>query len=183
MAWSMLDAPPIYLTSFSAALAGTGTLYQGFDEAVPWPDMTSTAPPGYPLYPHQLTNGDWITVFVSVGANQQVMAALDNHTIHRTVLTLPIYDRIVANGAAEEVHFVRAATFLLRGYKLASNEQYLDLVYLGENGQMNCASAATATPIDSFTVTPSFVTVTPTPTSTATPTATASPTPTGTPTL
>lgn len=164
---------------FSAALTGTGTLYQGFDEA-PWTDMSSIAPIGYPLLPHQLTEGDWITKFVTTGVTAEVIAALDNHFIHRTVLALPIYDRTVSNGAAGSVHFVRLDTFLLRGYRMSSGERYLDLVYLGQTAPINCASAATATPINTVTVTPNFVTVTPTLTKTATPTATRTSTPTST---
>ena len=159
LAWQAEDTN---LTSYSAALTGTGTLYQGFDEVVPWPDANSPAPAGYPLYPHQLTEGDWLMVFVSNGADRRVLAALDNHIIHRTVLALPIYDKIVANGAAESVHFVRLGTFLLRGYDFGI-EPSLDLVDLGAAAPLNCNSAATATPIDSLTMTPSFVTVTSTP--------------------
>jgi len=179
LAWRTGDATII---SFSVALTGTGTLYQGFDEVVPWPDTSSTAPEGYPLAPHQLTVGDWITVFVSEGADQRVFDALNNHIIQRTVLSLPIYDKIVANGAAESVHFVRLGTFLLRGYYLPSTKPHLDLVYLGDAAALNCNSAATATPNTSFTVTPRFVTLTPTPTKTDTPTATTTSTPTSTPT-
>jgi hypothetical protein len=165
------------LTTFSAALTGTGTLYQGFDEVVPWPDSTLYGPPGYPLAPRQLTPGDWMQDMHGVVYDSRVLAALDNHIIHRTVLALPIYDRLIGNGADAYVHFMRMGSFLLRGYSVGS-QTFLDLVYLGSTTLLNCTTAATATPIVSGTITPSFATVTMTPSPTVTPSATTTPSPT-----
>jgi hypothetical protein len=169
------------ITTFSAALTGTGTLYQGFDEVVPWPDPNTPAPAGYPLYPHQLTTGDWVSGQAGSVDSAGVRAALNDHIIHRTVMALPIYDNIAGSGVNTSMHFARLGTFLLRGYATGGAEPYLDLVYLGSGAQFNCDSSATATPVESTTVTPHFATVTATLSATMTPSPTATVTPTSTP--
>jgi len=125
-------------TSFAAAITGTGTLAQGFNEVVPWPDPSTIAPTGYPLYPHQLTEGDWITGSTGNTASSDISAALNYHIDHKTVMSLPIIDRYVGNGQNVAVHFVRMGQFLLRGFSITTSPYYLDLVYLGPTDVPQC---------------------------------------------
>ncbi len=159
--------------AFSAAISGTGTLEQGFDEVVPWPDPNSAPPSGYPLLPHELTVGDWVAGFDGTANGPRVYAAFNDHVIHHTVLSLPIFDRIVGINTSEAIHVARVGNFLVRWFDKSGN--YLDLVYLGEASPLRCSTSSTITPTATspsiFTVTPHFSTVTPTPTPTETPTA------------
>jgi hypothetical protein len=117
---------------FAAAMTGTGTLAQGFEEVVPWPDPNSPEPPGYPLYPGQLTVGDWITGSTGNVDSSDTRAALQYHIDHKTVMSLPIVDRAVGNGQNAYFHHAWLGDFLLRGFSLGGGTgSYLDLVYLG----------------------------------------------------
>src|SRR5581483_1727495 len=118
------------ITDITAALSGTGTLAQGFDEVVPWPDPNTSAPTNYPLYPHQLTVGDWVKVYPGSPNSAGTTAALTAHVSQKTVMSLPIVDNEVGQGSNEAVHFARMGNFLLRGFSFSGN--YLDLVYLGQ---------------------------------------------------
>jgi hypothetical protein len=168
--------------TFSASLSGTGTLDQGFDEVVPWPDPNSLSPGGYPLLPHQLNPGDWLSA-TSGGINGTLMfAALEQHVVRRSVLALPIYDQLVTSGTTISVHMAHMGAFLLNGFYQGGSKSYLDLAYLGPAESSFCTSAITPTPLPPSSVTPSFATMTPTPTASPTSTATATSTPTNTPT-
>src|SRR5215475_1575346 len=105
-----------------------------------------TKPPsGYPLLPHELTVSDWVAGFDSTASNLRVQAALDNHIIHHTVLSLPIFDRIIGMNTSEAIHVARFGNFLLRGYDKTSG-RYLDLVYLGEAPPLQCSTNSTIAP-------------------------------------
>jgi len=119
------------VASFAAAITGTGTLAQGFDEVTPWPDPSTSAPEGYPLYPHQLSPGDWIYGFTGNVNSSDVTAALRYHVDHKTVMSLPIVDRAVGNGQNIFFHHAWLGDFLLRGFSLSAAPSYFDLVYIG----------------------------------------------------
>jgi len=106
------DSPVV----FAAAITGTGTLAQGFNEVIPWPDPNSTAPAGYPLLPGQLSPGDWIAESTGTIGTADVTAALNYHIDHKTVMSLPIVDRSVGTGQYGALHFNRMGQFLLRGF-------------------------------------------------------------------
>ena len=118
------------VVELTAALSGTGTLAQGFQEVTPWPDPSTTAPPGYPLLPGQLSPGDWVAGSSGLLNTQAIRAAFDAHIEHKTVMSLPIADQSVGTGQNAAFHFIRLGHFLLRGYNLSSTS-YFDLVYLG----------------------------------------------------
>ena len=119
------------------ALTGTGTLEEGFDEVVPWPDSNSAAPPGYPLAPHRLNAGDWLYEATNVSISADMQAALDDHIAHQTVMILPIVDSKVMAGMNAFSHMNRFGNFLLRGSGSGGNP-YLDLVYVGEPSPPPC---------------------------------------------
>lgn len=116
--------------ALTAALSGTGTLAQGFQEVTPWPDSGTTPPAGYPLLPGQLSAEDWIAGSSGSINTTGIRAALDAHIGHKTVMSLPIVDQAVGAGQNVSFHFARLGNFLLRGYAL-SGSTYFDLVYLG----------------------------------------------------
>ncbi|MEO7908304.1 MAG: pilus assembly protein TadG-related protein [Roseiflexaceae bacterium] len=136
-------------------LAEDGNLELGFDEVVMsprirsstgtqyatgWPDPNSAEVPGYPLFPHQLSEGDWIYANTGNNGSNAVKAALDYHIANRTVLNLPIVDRVIGPGGANTyMHFDRMGAFLLRGYNLTGTG-YFDLVYVGKSSKTACLS-------------------------------------------
>jgi len=124
--------------SFAAAITGTGTLAQGFNEVVPWPDPNSTAPKGYPLLPGQLSPGDWIAESSGTIGSADAVAALNYHIDHRTVMSLPIVDQSVGTGQNGALYFNRMGQFLLRGFSITSSPSYFDLVYLGQTIMPSC---------------------------------------------
>jgi hypothetical protein len=130
LSWN--PAVPVNAAQFTAALSGTGTLSQGFEEVVPWPDPNSAAPSGYPLLPGQLGLGDWVrTVDLSLINSTGSIAALQYHLDHRTVMALPIVNALVYNGQTGAAHFGQMGNFLLRGFALGGPSPYFDLVYIG----------------------------------------------------
>jgi hypothetical protein len=132
-----------------------GNLDLGFDEVVMdppiksstgkqyttgWPDPNSAEVTGYPLFPHQLSEGDWIYGNTGNDGASGVKDALDYHIANRTVLNLPIVDRVIGSGGANSYfHFVKMGAFLLRGYDLTANG-YFDLVYVGGANKTACLS-------------------------------------------
>jgi hypothetical protein len=129
--------------ALTSALTGTGTLEEGFDEVVPWPDPNSAAPSGYPLAPHRLTASDWLYEATNGSISADMQAALAYHIAHRTVMVLPIVDRRVTTGMNAFAHMNRFGNFLLRGSGGGGNP-YLDLVYVGEPNPPPCESASVA---------------------------------------
>jgi hypothetical protein len=119
------------------ALTGTGTLEEGFDEVVPWPDSNSATPPGYPLAPHRLNAGDWLYEATNVSISADMQAALDYHIAHKTVMILPIVNSRVGAGTNVFSHMNRFGNFLLRGSG-GGGSPYLDLVYVGEPSPPPC---------------------------------------------
>jgi hypothetical protein len=122
--------------AITAALTGTGTLEQGFDEVVPWPDTNNPPPDGYPLRPGRLNEGDWIYGASGFTGSSGVNAALDYHIRQRTVMVLPIVDRMVGSGQNTYWGMQAFGNFLLRGY----GRGYLDLVYVGKTNPVPCTS-------------------------------------------
>jgi len=135
-------------------LTGDGNLDVGFDEVVlsppirsstgtryttGWPDPNSAEVTGYPLFPKQLSEGDWIYANTGNNGSSGVKAALDYHISNRTVLNLPIVDRAIGNGSNTYMHFVKMGAFLLRGYDLTGTG-YFDLVYVGNASKTACLS-------------------------------------------
>jgi hypothetical protein len=85
--------------SLADMLTGVGNLGSGFDEVVMdppitsstgkqyttgWPDPNSNEVTGYPLFPHQLSEGDWIYGNPGWSSSSAVDAALDVHITERT---------------------------------------------------------------------------------------------------
>ncbi|HEX5692379.1 MAG TPA: hypothetical protein VFX76_20325 [Roseiflexaceae bacterium] len=127
-------------SAFTSAMSGTGTLSQGFDEA-PWPagDVGIPKPDSYPWFPHQFNTGDWTYGTSGVTLGAAVRAALDQHIVDRTLMTLPLYDASVGVGANTSVHVAKPGAFLLRGYGTASGGRlYFDLVYIDEPALGSC---------------------------------------------
>ena len=86
-------------TETADMLAGPGNLSEGFTEAA-WPDKNNLnlpKPTGYPIYPHELSGGDWISSNTGVGNGSDVRAALDFHKKNKTVMNLPIFDVLREN--------------------------------------------------------------------------------------
>lgn len=119
-------------------LTGDGDLDIGFKEVAPWPNPNASAPTGYPLYPGQLTDGDWIPGNTGNTNSTAVRAALDYHKANRTILNLPIVDQSVQQGQNAAYHFVRLGAFYLRDYNLTGNNSYFDLVYIGQASKKAC---------------------------------------------
>jgi von Willebrand factor type A domain len=133
-------------------VAGDGSLDVRFDEVVldppltqdyrhttGWPDPSSPEVPGYPLSPHQLTEGDWVYGNTGFSMSNDVGAALDYHIANRTVLNLPIVDKVVGGGRNTYIHFLRMGAFYLRGYsQQGGGNAYLDLVYIGASSKTAC---------------------------------------------
>jgi hypothetical protein len=135
-------------------LSADGNLDLGFEEVVlsppiksstgtqyttGWPDPNSAEVPGYPLFPRQLSEGDWIYANTGNNNSSGVQAALDYHIANRTVLNLPIIDRAIGSGINTYMHFDRMGAFLLRGYSLTGTG-YFDLVYVGTASKTACLS-------------------------------------------
>jgi hypothetical protein len=123
----------------TAMLTGTGNLSQGFNEA-PWPNNPNFPPKpnGYPLYPGQLNNGDWVYNFSGVFNGSSVAAALDYHIANKPPMVLPIQDlAAISGGVNSNYHVARPGAFLLIGYRL-SGPAYLDLVYIEEPATLPC---------------------------------------------
>jgi hypothetical protein len=134
------DATSGNIAAMTAALTGTGTLEQGFDEVVPWPDPNTPPPSSYPLRPGRLSEGDWMYVNTGLVASSGVAAVLDYHVQHRTVLVLPIVDTTVGTGQNTYKRMALFGNFLLRGYSMVSNNSYLDLVYVGQPSPAPCTT-------------------------------------------
>jgi hypothetical protein len=140
--------------SLADMLTGDGNLDQGFDEVVlsppinnssgvknttGWPDPNSNEVTGYPLLPHQLSEGDWIYGNTGWSSSNDVDAAFDYHIANRTILNLPIIDRTIGSGQNTYMHFARMGAFLLRGYSAqGGGNAYFDLVYLGAASKTAC---------------------------------------------
>jgi hypothetical protein len=153
MKWSSL-ASAGNAQSLADMLTGDGNLDLGFDEVVlsppirnssgtlnktGWPDPNSNEVDGYPLVPHQLTDGDWIYGNTGWSSSNAVGAALDFHITNHTVLNLPIIDRTIGGGANTYMHFSHMGAFLLRGYSdQGGGNAYFDLVYVGAASKTAC---------------------------------------------
>jgi hypothetical protein len=140
--------------SLADMMAGDGNLDLGFDEVVldppikdttghqnvtGWPDPNSKEAAGYPLLPHQLSDGDWIYGNPGWSAANAVDAALDFHITNHTVLNLPIVDRTIGGGSNTYMHFVRMGAFILRDYShQGGGNAYFDLVYVGAASKTAC---------------------------------------------
>jgi hypothetical protein len=140
--------------SLADMLTGDGNLDLGFDEVVldppikdttghqnvtGWPDPNSKEAAGYPLLPHQLSDGDWIYGNPGWSAANDVDAALDFHITNHTVLNLPIVDRSIGGGSNTYMHFVRMGAFILRDYShQGGGNAYFDLVYVGAASKTAC---------------------------------------------
>jgi len=125
--------------STNEMLALDGNLDLGFQEVNPWPDPNSTPPDRYPLYPGQLTPGDWIAANTGSSGSNDITAALDYHIKNRTILNLPIIDKTVGTGQTAAFHFNRMGAFYLIGYNLGGGgNSYFDLVYIGQANNKAC---------------------------------------------
>ncbi len=124
----------------ATALTSTGTLEQGFEEVVPWPDWTTSPPSDYPLHPGRLNTGDWIHTPDDVSMSADMMAAFEYHTQHRTLMVLPIVKGRVRSGRELSVYMNRFENFLLLNYHYSAGNFYLDLVSIGETSPTPCSS-------------------------------------------
>lgn len=136
-------------------LAGAGNLASGFNEAA-WPNSNALnlqMPEGYPIYPGQLTPGDWIYGNSGLSNSQSGSAGqLQWHITNRTEMILPIFD--VDNGQDGingNYHVSSLGSFLMTAYgnqnftdQNGNRGWYLDLVYLGKAN--DCATLITNVP-------------------------------------
>jgi hypothetical protein len=140
--------------SLADMLNKDGNLDLGFDEVVlsppiksssgvqyttGWPDPNSNEVPGYPLLPHQLSEGDWIYGNTGWSSSNDVDADLDYFISNHTVLNLPIIDRTIGSGNNTYMHVARMGAVLLRGYSTkGGTNAYFDLVYVGAASKTAC---------------------------------------------
>jgi len=111
----------------------------GVQNTTGWPDPNSNEVDGYPLAPHQLTDGDWIYANTGWSSSNDVDAAFDYHIANHTVLNLPIIDRTIGSGQNTYMHFARMGAFMLVGYSTqGGGNAYFDLVYVGAASKTAC---------------------------------------------
>jgi hypothetical protein len=126
--------------STEAMMTGPGNISGGFDEA-PWPEANNLnlpKPTGYPLFPHQLTGGDWIYPNTGVSNSSGLQEKLNYHIANKTVLNLPIWDVKTGSGNASSYHTARLGAFILISYNLSgsingTNPGYIKLAYIGNS--------------------------------------------------
>jgi hypothetical protein len=129
-----------------AMMTGPGNIADGFDEA-PWPpanNLNLPKPTGYPLYPNQLTGGDWVYPNTGVVNSSDLRAQLDYHINNKTVLNLPIWDAQTGQGIGASYHTARLGAFILISYNLSGamtgpNAGFIKLAYIGNSRE--CAVA------------------------------------------
>jgi hypothetical protein len=123
-----------------AMMTGPGNIAGGFDEA-PWPsanNLNLPKPTGYPLFPHQLTGGDWVYPNTGVSNSSGLQAQLDYHIANKTVLNLPIWDAQTGSGNTASYHTARLGAFILISYEL-NGHGFMKLAYIGNSRE--CAVA------------------------------------------
>lgn len=128
------------MVALTAALTGTGTLEQGFDEVVPWPDTTMPAPADYPQRPHRLNSGDWIYNNSGATISTAVKQTLSYHQLQHTLLTLPIVGYPVNWGNSGAVQLQRFGDFFLIGFGGSAGSEYLDLAFVGNSNPVPCTT-------------------------------------------
>jgi hypothetical protein len=124
----------------AAMMTGPGNISGGFDEA-PWPaanNLNLPEPTGYPLFPHQLTAGDWLYPNTGVSNATDLKAQLDYHIANKTVLNLPIWDVQTGSGIQASYHTARLGAFILISYNLSGamtgpNAGFIKLAYIGNS--------------------------------------------------
>lgn len=134
------DIMPGNIVALTAALTGTGTLEQGFDEVVPWPDTTVPAPADYPQRPHRLNSGDWVYIDSQAMMNTAVKQTLSYHQLQHTLLTLPIVGYPVYWGNNGAVQLQRFGDFFLVGFGGSAETAYIDLAFLGNSNPVPCTT-------------------------------------------
>lgn len=127
-------------SALTAALTGTGTLEQGFDEVLPWPDASVPAPADYPQRPHRLNSGDWIYGITEVAFADKIKQALLYHKLHHTILTLPIVGYELYRGMYNVVPLQRFGDFFLVDFGNTGSYTYLDLVFLRTPNPSPCTT-------------------------------------------
>lgn len=139
-------------TATAEMFKGDGNLEQGFEEVKPWPDASTTATANYPLVPGQLTVGDWAygnSGLSWAGGGDGLRTELLNKMERRTILILPIVDKIVGGGNNSKYRVDGLGAFYIVDpqptdpnnggvSKNGGQNAYIDLVYLGKANEVAC---------------------------------------------
>lgn len=141
------DTMPGDVIDLTAALTGTGTLDQGFDELVPWPDISTPAPPDYPQRPHRLNIGDWLYSNPGVDITDSIVDTFRYHYYQRTVLVLPIVSTPIGFGQGSTARVQRFGEFLINDFRGRGTQEYLDLAFLGDANPTPCMADEHPTPL------------------------------------
>lgn len=126
-----------------------------YNEA-PWPDKNATQlvePNGYPLKPGIMNKGDWVAA--NSGNSNTVSTELQYLISKRIILTLPLYDDAVGNGANGAFHLYGVGKFLLLGHGHQGGNPggwYMDLAYIGQGDQCVELTTPPYTPTEKMTL-------------------------------